>query len=48
MMMGLKSRRLIGSMVKAKIMYYSFLFIVFLNLVIPDRCACLGKASSWM
>lgn len=48
MTMGLKSRRLIGSMIKAKIVYYSSLFIVFLNLIIPNHCACLGKAGSWV
>lgn len=48
MMMDLKSRRLIGSMAKAKIMYYSFLFVVFLNLGISDRFTCLGKAGSWV
>lgn len=48
MTMGLKSRRLIGSKVEAKIMYYSFLFIFFLSFVILNRCAYLGKAGLWV
>lgn len=49
MTMGLKSRILIGGMVKAKIMYYYFFFFkVFLDLVVEDRCVCLGEAGSWV
>lgn len=43
--MGLKSKVLIASMVKVKIMYYIF-FTVFLDLVVDDRCRCLGEAGS--
>lgn len=48
MTMGLKSRMLIGGMVKAKIMYYFFFLQVFLDLVVSDRCVCLGEAGSWV
>lgn len=48
MTMGLKSRILIGGMVKVKIMYQSFFFNVCLNLVVDNRCVCVGEAGSWV
>ena len=42
MMMDLKSRILIGGMVKAKIMYYSF-FPMSFKYGVDDRLVCLGE-----